>query len=89
MSAIHGIDDIWSMNGPKFFRFAWRLAFYPGAVREWRLREQQEREEASPSPAPQQYEPPGYAAPAGRQPKLGTRALIENDQMFKGLISFG
>lgn len=33
MSAIHRIDDIWSMNGPRFFRFAYRLPAYKGTVR--------------------------------------------------------
>lgn len=32
-SAIHRIDDIWSMDGPKFFRFAQRLPAYKGAMR--------------------------------------------------------
>ena len=33
LSAIHGIDDMWSMDGPRFFRFAWRLPAYQGAMR--------------------------------------------------------
>lgn len=33
LSAIHRIDDMWSMNGPKFFRFAYRLPAYKGAMR--------------------------------------------------------
>jgi hypothetical protein len=33
LSAIHRIDNMWSMNGPRFFRFAYRLPAYQGAMR--------------------------------------------------------
>lgn len=33
MSAFHRIDDIWSMEAGKFFRFAYRLPAYQGAMR--------------------------------------------------------
>lgn len=33
LSAFHRIDDIWSMNGPRFFRLAERLPAYQGAIR--------------------------------------------------------
>lgn len=88
MSAIHRVDDVRSMPAAKFFAFAWRLPCYRGVMRERVLREQRDREEASPFPA-QEYQPSGYAAPDSRRPKLGTRAVIENDQVFQGIFSFG
>lgn len=33
MSAIHRIDDMWSMEAGRFFRFAFRLPAYKGAMR--------------------------------------------------------
>lgn len=32
-SAIHRIDDIYAMNGPRFFKFANNMIYYPGAIR--------------------------------------------------------
>lgn len=33
MSAIHGIDNIWAMGGPRFFAWAYRLSAYQGVMR--------------------------------------------------------
>jgi hypothetical protein len=33
MSAIHGIHNIWAMDGPRFFAFAYRLPAYKGIMR--------------------------------------------------------
>lgn len=33
LSAFHRIDDIWTMNGPRFFAFAYRLPAYKGVMR--------------------------------------------------------
>jgi hypothetical protein len=88
MSAVHRVDDIWSMPAAKFFRFAWLLPAYRGAVRERRLREQHETGEDAPAPQ-QQYEPPGYTGPSRNGPAPGTRTLIENDPMFSQIIGFG
>lgn len=88
MSAIHRVDDIWSMPGPRFFAFAWRLPAYRGAIREWILREQRDEEETAPVPA-QQYESPGYAAPRRGGPQPGTRTLIQHDPVFSQIIGFG
>lgn len=85
MSAIHRVDDIWSMNGPRFFRLAWRLPCYRGVMRERTLKEQQEREQSTPVP---QQQAPGYA-PAGSSTQPGTRAIIANDPTFAQIFSFG
>lgn len=33
MSAFHRIDNIWAMNGPRFFALAYRLPAYKGVMR--------------------------------------------------------
>jgi hypothetical protein len=33
MSAIHGITNIWAMDGPRFFAWAYRLPAYKGVMR--------------------------------------------------------
>lgn len=88
MSVFHRVDDIWSMPAARFFKLAWRLPAYRGAVRERILREQRDEDDAAPAPA-QQYEAPGYAAPRRDAPQPGTRTLIENDATFSQLIGFG
>lgn len=87
MSAIHRVDDIWSMNGPRFFKWAWRLPYYQGVMRERKLREQQEHEEASPAPQ-QQYAPDDYAATNSRRPKPATRVAIEHDPVLSQIIGY-
>lgn len=43
MSAIHGITNIWAMDGPRFFAWAYRLPAYKGVMRA--LAEKQASEE--------------------------------------------
>lgn len=33
MSAVHRITNIWAMDGPRFFAYAWRLPAYKGVMR--------------------------------------------------------
>ena len=33
LSAVHRIDDIWTMEAGRFFRLAWRLPAYQGVMR--------------------------------------------------------
>lgn len=50
MSAIHRIDDIWSMEAGKFFRFARRLPAYQGVMRmeaEQQAEQEQQRRRAT------------------------------------------
>jgi hypothetical protein len=84
MSAIHGIDDIWSMPAAKFFAFAWRLPHYQGAMRDWVLAEQR----SGTRQAPQR---PAYrAAPAARdEPPPATPAVVRSDPALGGVFSFG
>ena len=60
-SRFHRIDDIYQLDGPRFFRMAWRISAY-GGVMSMRLDAQQR--EAQPTPAPAHQSAP--AAPAGR-----------------------
>lgn len=40
-SAIHRVDDIYSMDAPRFFRFAVRLTAYEGVLAARRMQEEQ------------------------------------------------
>lgn len=33
LSAFHRVDNMWSMDGPRFFAFAYRLPAYNGVIR--------------------------------------------------------
>ena|ERR1043165_8236301 len=44
-AAIYGIQDMWSLDGPKFVRFASRLPWYEGAVRGKIIRDTTELDE--------------------------------------------
>lgn len=57
-SVFHRVDDLHTMDGPRFLRFAWRIAAYDGMVAR---RIAAERD--TPQPAPQQQR----AAPVARQ----------------------
>jgi hypothetical protein len=39
LSAVHRIDDMWSLEAGKFFRLAHRLPAYQGVIRAWVERE--------------------------------------------------
>lgn len=45
-SAIHRVDDIYSLDGPRFFKFAYRMAAYKGVLQ---ARIRAEQEDADPS----------------------------------------
>lgn len=44
LSAVHRVDDMWQMDGPRFFRLAHRLPAYRGVMR---MRAEAEAERAS------------------------------------------
>lgn len=41
-SAIHGIDDIYSLPGPRFFRFAYRITAYQGLLSALQQKQQEQ-----------------------------------------------
>lgn len=44
LSAFHRIDNIWSMDGPRFFALAYRLPAYKGVMRALAEREMGDRQ---------------------------------------------
>jgi len=61
MSAIHRIDDIWSMNAERFYRLAYRLPAYQGVLR--MIAENQANEEHRRNGGPVTALPGGAALP--------------------------
>jgi hypothetical protein len=86
MSAIHRVDDIWSMPAAKFFRFAWRLPCYRGAMRERALAEQHGQEQGSAAPVRQATQPAPRAAPSHSTPV--TKQAMSDPVMSK-IFDFG
>lgn len=85
MSALHRIDDITSLDGPRFFRLAWRLPAYEGAMRARLQAERDEQPRQSAAGAP--LGPPPSAGSAEWNP--GTKATLQADPSLKGIFSFG
>jgi hypothetical protein len=56
-SAIHRVDDIYDLDGPQFFKKAWRMSAYQGVMR---MRLEAEAEQNSPTRQP----PSAAQAPA-------------------------
>jgi hypothetical protein len=78
MSAIHRVDDVYSLPGPRFFRLAWRLAAYQGCMRDNTVIAARRQQQAESSPAPQQ---------ARANPVI--RSIVAGDPALKGIFSFG
>jgi hypothetical protein len=78
LSVFHRIDDPSTLDGPRFFRLAWRLAAYQGVMQARVTAEQQASE-------PQQR-PFEYGAP---DINPGTQATLQADAAFAGVFSFG
>jgi hypothetical protein len=89
-SAVHGIRDMGELDGPAFFKLAYRMTAYRGVMRELAIAEQQDDE---PRPAP----PAAAPAPAPPPPPAGggvnmvapTRAALQSEPAFNGIFSFG
>lgn len=83
-SAIHRIDDMWALDGPRFFKLAVRLPAYDGVMR---VRVAAEAEQKRPA------EPSRPAAGTGRAvydtPDTITPASVALDPVLGSLISFG
>jgi hypothetical protein len=83
MSAIHRVDDIWSMPGRKFFAFAPRLSAYEGVIRQRALAELQDKQ---PSQSP--GSPYGATRAAAASRALPVTEAVLHDPAFKGIFSF-
>lgn len=80
MSAFHRVDDITTLDGPRFFKLAWRLSAYQGVIRA-RLSEQESSAEATSAP---------HGAGAGAVNwNPGTKATLQADPALRGIFSFG
>jgi hypothetical protein len=83
LSVFHRVDDLTALDGPTFFRLAWRLPAYQGVMRA-RLEAEQEEHDQSPT-APRAAEPQS----GGREWNPGTQTTLMADPNLKGIFSFG
>jgi hypothetical protein len=78
-SVFHRVDDIYSLDGPRFFRLAARLSAYQGVMA---VRVMDQQEKANPTPTP-------VVAPSGRTGKhetgFQTMSLEEADVQSRRL----
>ena len=89
MSAVHRVDDIYSMPAPKFFSLAWRLPHYQGVMRDRVIALQREQEDTQPgSPAPAAGRPVPRGAASAPAPQPVTEAALSDPLMSK-IFEFG
>jgi hypothetical protein len=80
-SVFHRIDDCNALDGPTYFRLAWRLPAYAGVMQARALAAQ-----SADQPRPSQ----GDSGAARRQEiNPGTRATLMAEPAFQGIFSFG
>jgi hypothetical protein len=84
LSVFHRIDDPSTLDGPTYFRLAWRLAAYQGVMQ---ARANAAREEQQPS----SERPFEYSSPATGQSGInpGTQVTLQAEPAFRGIFSFG
>jgi hypothetical protein len=82
MSVFHRVDDIGEMDGPTFFKIAYRLSAYAGVMAARHMAEREEQPHAAVAA------PATYAAPQ-QDINPGTRATLMADPAFQGVFSFG
>lgn len=83
MSAVHRVDDIYSMPAPRFFRLAWRLPHYRGVMRDRVMelqREQEDEPRAAPAPSSERR---GPARKQAASPQPVTEAALSDPVMSK------
>jgi hypothetical protein len=79
-SAVHGIGDIMALDGPTFFRLAFRIGSYQGVMRDLVMAE---------AAAERQQEPAGpVGALPGRQVVGASRAELQSEPLFAQVFSF-
>jgi hypothetical protein len=87
MSAVHRVDDIYSMPAARFFRLAWRLPHYQGVIRDRVLalqREQEDEPQATAAPPRQQHGP--VRKPTARAQPVTEAAL--SDPVMSRIFEF-
>jgi hypothetical protein len=85
MSVFHRVDDVMTLDGPTFFRLAWRLPAYTGVMQ---ARAIEETGSSTPAPASTQ-QPFTYGAGAQRDINPGTKTTLLAEPAFAGVFSFG
>lgn len=83
MSVFHRVDDLTALDGPTFFRRAWRLPAYQGVMRA-RLQAEQEN-----NPQPPSIHHAAEPSTGDRDWNPGTRATLMADPALNGIFSFG
>lgn len=85
MSVFHRIDDVLAMDGPAFFKLAWRLPAYTGVMQ---ARAIEESESSAPA-QPAAQRPFTYGATARQDINPGTKTTLMAEPAFAGVFSFG
>lgn len=83
MSVFHRVDDITALDGPTFFRLAWRLPVYQGAMRA-RVEDAHDSDPATRQAAAAA----GSVARAGTEWNPGLRSTLMADPVLKGIFEF-
>ncbi|KPM55731.1 hypothetical protein ACG83_10660 [Frankia sp. R43] len=87
LSAIHRIEDMYALSGPRFFRLAWRLAAYRGVMRMRAEELALEHQRHSSSPCDPRVAGRSDSS-AGAPERVGDEELRHSSR-FAGLIEWG
>lgn len=79
-SVFHRVDDIYAMDGPRFLRFAWRIAAYDGMI----TRHIESQREPAPVPAPAAAAPARSVPAPSRAPSTPGATTVPLAQMAMG-----
>lgn len=85
MSVFHRIDDVMALDGPAFFKLAWRLPAYTGVMQARALAET----ETGTVQQQSTQQPFTYGAPARQGINPGTKTALLTEPAFAGIFSFG
>ena len=83
MSVFHRIDDVTALDGPRFFRLAWRLSAYTGVMQARVVAESEADHDRPTAPSADPYR----GSP--REVNPGTKASLMAEGAFQGIFSFG
>lgn len=84
MSVFHRIDDVTALDGPRFFRLAWRLSAYTG-VMQARVVAASEADRDRPAASGADL----YVGAHREEINPGTKASLMAEGAFQGIFSFG
>ncbi|GAA3230668.1 hypothetical protein GCM10017691_23830 [Pseudonocardia petroleophila] len=79
-SVFHRVDDIYSLDGPRFFQWAYRITAYEGMVKmRWMAEDQKRSQQPDQTPAPQA---PAKKKESVKQQPFGG-LLLGNPELFE------